>query len=417
MALAALLVLIGACSKEEVQQKTANATQKVKEVTGFAAPIGERDDPRQREQQRFDEQWRNLRSFRAQQAQRAAAQKAGQAQQQRRAQSPAATNIKFVTGVKETFTGLTAPAINAAPVSVPITGDVSGPSVVKTQVYLDRIHFSVGVIDGRWGRNSAIAVWWYQRARDLEPTGTVDEATFRSIAGEAGAGDVIVARQLTGEDVKGPFVKLPEDIYDKAKLDCLCYESLSEKLGESFHSSVDFLKMLNPGVDLDQLKAGDTINVPNVRQVVAKGVQPDITRIVVSIKGNTLDAFNAAGELVFHGPTTLGNKYDPSPSEATEVARIAEDPWFHYQPKLFAEVDDSKPEANLQPGPNSPVGVIWTALKKPHFGIHGTSDPDSIGYASSHGCVRLTNWDALEVGRRVTPGVPVEFLDTRAEKD
>ena len=96
---------------------------------------------------------------------------------------------------------------------------------------------------------------------------------------------------------------------------------------------------------------------------------------------------------------------------------MAEDPWFHYQPKLFHEVDDDEPEANLKPGPNSPVGVIWTALKKPHFGIHGTSDPDSIGYASSHGCVRLTNWDALEVGRRVAPGVPVEFLDTRAEKE
>jgi len=423
MTLAAALVVV-ACSREEVREKTADARQKVAEVTGFAAPLGQRDDPKQREQQRFDEQWRNLRSFREQQAQQAARQvteaqkQAQQAQMQaQQAQMQAPADIKFVTGAKETFTNLDPQAIDAMPVAVPITGDVSGPSVVKTQVYLDRLHFSVGVLDGRWGRNSAIATWWYQRSRDLEPTGAVDEATFRRLAGEAGAVPAIVVHPLTEDDVKGPFITMPEDVYDKAKLDCLCYETLTEKLAEKFHSSAEFLAILNPGVELNSLTAGQSINVPNVREQTPKGGQRDIARIVVSIQGNTLDAFNAAGELVFHGPTTLGNKYDPSPREITQVARVAEAPRYHYQPKLFAEVHDSEPEANLQPGPNSPVGVIWTALKKPHFGIHGTADPDSIGYASSHGCVRLTNWDALEVGRRVAPGVPVEFLDTRAEKD
>ena len=96
------------------------------------------------------------------------------------------------------------------------------------------------------------------------------------------------------------------------------------------------------------------------------------------------------------------------------MKKITFDPHFHYQPKLFHEVPDSEPEANLSPGPNSPVGVVWVALTKPHFGIHGTASPDSIGYASSHGCVRLTNWDANDVARRLKPGVKIEFVDTRA---
>jgi lipoprotein-anchoring transpeptidase ErfK/SrfK len=202
-------------------------------------------------------------------------------------------------------------------------------------------------------------------------------------------------------------------MYEKAELDCLCYESLKEKLAERFHTSIDFLDRLNQGVRFSDLQAGDPIWVPNVRPPVEQD-RPDIARIVVSIRGNTFNAFDASGNLIFHAPTTLGSKYDPSPNETVEVTKVTHDPWFHYQPKLFHEVPDDEPEAHLHPGPNSPVGVVWIALSKPHFGIHGTSDPDSIGYASSHGCVRLTNWDAQEVAHRVRAGVQVEFLDTRS---
>jgi lipoprotein-anchoring transpeptidase ErfK/SrfK len=165
-------------------------------------------------------------------------------------------------------------------------------------------------------------------------------------------------------------------------------------------------------VKLSSVGEGQSLNVPNVRPPVTAD-NPDIARVVVSIAGNTFNAYDAAGNLIFHAPTTLGSKYDPSPQETTTVKKVVHDPHFHYQPKLFHEVPDSDPEANLNPGPNSPVGVVWIALTKPHFGIHGTGDPDSIGYASSHGCVRLTNWDAAEVGHRIREGVAVEFVDTR----
>ncbi|HVS32887.1 MAG TPA: L,D-transpeptidase, partial [Thermoanaerobaculia bacterium] len=322
---------------------------------------------------------------------------------------------RFVTGAKETLQGLTPAAINNAPVSVPIRGDVAGPSVLKTQVYLDRANFSVGVVDGRWGKNSSIALWWYQRTQGLEATGAVDQETFRSLAASAGGVPAVTTHQLTADDVKGPFVTVPEDVYEKAKLDCLCYESLAEKLAERFHTTVDFLALVNPERNLSQVAAGETLNVPNVRAAVTSD-RPDIARVVVSIAGSTFNAFDSSGNLILHAPTTLGSKYDPSPRETTTVKAIAHDPHFHYQPTLFHEVPDSDPEANLNPGPNSPVGVVWIALSKPHFGIHGTADPESIGYASSHGCVRLTNWDAKEVAHRISPNVEVEFVDTRAKQ-
>lgn len=411
--IAIALVAAVACSKAEVKEKTQNATAKVQEkvadaIDDVATPFGGKDDstPQAREQQRLDERWRELQSFRAEQARKQ------EAARQKAAEEARKVNIQFVTGVKESFKNLDANTINSAPVSIPVQGDISGPSVLKTQVYLDRLNFSVGALDGRWGRNSGISLWWYQRSRGLPATGAADEQTFRALAAEAGGAPAVVSHQLTDDDVKGPFVSIPEDVYEKEKLSCLCYESLKEKLAEEFHTTTDFLELLNPGKSLSSVSAGETINVPNVRTAVTDK-RGDIARVVISIAGNTFNAFDSAGNLLFHAPTTLGSKYDPSPNEETSVVKVVEDPHFHYQPTLFHEVPDSDPEAHLKPGPNSPVGVVWIALSKPHFGIHGTSDPDSIGYASSHGCVRLTNWDARDVAHRIAPNVPVQFVDTR----
>jgi lipoprotein-anchoring transpeptidase ErfK/SrfK len=366
-------------------------------------PLGPKDDPAAREKERFDENWRRLHTFRTVQLG-----PHGPA-------PPPAVNVTFAQNGKESFKGLDPNGINGAPVVVPIKGDMAGPSVLKTQVYLDRLDFSVGALDGRWGRNSAIALWWYQRSRGIQSAdpGALDEATFRSLASAAAGVPALVQYTLTDDDLKGPFVSVPEDVYEKAQLDCLCYESLKEKLSEKFHTTMDFLDQLNDGVSFSDLKPGDRIWAPNVRAWVTED-RPDFARVVISIRGNTFNAFDAAGNLIFHAPTTLGSKYDPSPNETTTVQKVVHDPHFHYQPTLFAEVPDEEPEANLNPGPNSPVGVVWIALSKPHFGVHGTSDPDSIGYASSHGCVRLTNWDAREVAHRIREGVPVEFLDTRS---
>ena len=408
MVSAAIFAVALACSredanqaKESVQNTATSVAQKVDDAVDIAVPFGGTDDPAAREKERFDEGWRNV--FQ-------------NVNVQRGPQAPAPeVKVTFAPNGKESFKDFkTAEAINNAPVVVPIKGDVAGPSVLKTQVYLDRQGFSVGALDGRWGRNSAIALWWFQRSRGIEAAepGALDEATFRALATGGGGVPALMQHSLTEEDLKGPFVTVPEDMYDKAKLDCLCYESVKEKIAERFHTTEEFLEQLNGDVKFGSLKAGDRVWVPNVRPPMTQD-RPDVARVVVSIRGNTFNAFDAAGNLIFHAPTTLGSKYDPSPNETVEVKKVVHDPHFHYQPKLFAEVPDDEPEANLNPGPNSPVGVVWVALTKPHFGIHGTSTPDTIGYASSHGCVRLTNWDAQEIARRLQPGVKVEFLDTR----
>ncbi len=427
--LVVIAMVMAGCSREQSSDASGEhknviekVASKVDETFDISTPIGKPDDPasiaaarQQREKERFNQQFRQLQSFRAQQAAKA---QAAQAAQTATTPSPAAplapSPFQFVTGVKQKFKGLDANGINAAPVSLPISGDVGGPSVLRTQVYLDRNHFSVGSLDGRWGRNSAITVWWWQRSHGMEPTGDVDEATFRSIAQAAGNVPVVISYRLTADDVKGPFVSIPSSPYEKAKLDCLCYESLREKLSEHFHSTEDFLELLNPGVKFSDLQEGSSINVPNVRPAMTADAK-DIARVIISIAGNSYNAFDGAGNVIFHAPTTLGAGYDPSPDETVKVTRIAPLPQFHYNPKLYHEVADSEPDAQLKPGPNSPVGLVWMALSKPHYGMHGNPDPDSIGYASSHGCVRLTNWDAVEVSHRISEGVEVSFVDSSRE--
>jgi lipoprotein-anchoring transpeptidase ErfK/SrfK len=399
-----ILILIAISCSRPIEK----VTTKVKEVAGdISAPLGRADDAAAREKERFDQQWRELLSFRAKQAE---AQRQQQAAAAAAAQPPA--NFRFVTGVKEKLKGLTPDAINNAPVNIPITGDVSGPSVLRAQVYLDRIHFSVGAIDGRWGRNSAITVWFYQRARGMQATGDLDEQTFRRLAAEAAYSPVVVTHALTPDDVKGPFQPVPDSPYEKAKLSYLGYETLREKLAERFHSAQDFLELLNPDVKFSELQAGATINVPNVREPLTTD-QHDIAKIVISISGNALNGYDVNSNLVFHAPSTVGAGYDPSPTETLHIVKIYPNPSFHYDPTLYHEVPDSEPDAHLPPGPNTPVGVVWMALSKEHYGIHGTPDPESIGYASSHGCIRLTNWDAEELEHRVSPGVEVSFVDTR----
>jgi lipoprotein-anchoring transpeptidase ErfK/SrfK len=410
---AVILLMAVGCSRQETKTAVVNAKASTKKVVhrvtdAITTPYdNKKDDAAAREKERFDSQYRQLESFRQQQqAQQAAAAAA-------EAAKPPAT-FRFVTGQKESFKNLDVNAINSAPVNVPLTGDVKGPSVLRAQVYLDRIHYSVATVDGRWGRNSAIAIWWFQRARGFEPTGDLDQQTFAKLAQEAAYAPVVKRYAVTADDLKGPFVHIPDGVYEKANLKCLCYESVKEELSEKFHVDQDFLDVLNPDVKFGDLQEGTVIIVPNVRDPLTQD-QKDFAKVVISIAGNSFNAWDARGNLVFHAPTTLGAGYDPSPSETVHVVKITRDPHFHYDPTLYHEVPDSDPDAMLPPGPNSPVGIVWIALSKEHYGVHGNPEPESIGYSSSHGCVRLTNWDADEVSHRVSEGTEISFVDTRSK--
>jgi lipoprotein-anchoring transpeptidase ErfK/SrfK len=337
---------------------------------------------------------------------------------------------------------------------LPIAPDGGGPTALRAQILLDRARFSPGAIDGNWGQNTAKAVFWFQDAHGLPPTGEVDRATWDALARRAGgAAEPLRRLRITAEDLRGPFIDLPEDVYARAELDCLCYESPLEMLAEHSHSTPELLRQLNPQVDFDRLQAGQEVWVPNVTEVPlvqlaqnsqaappASGQQPGqqpnqparpaaqgqpgagtsgpgqgaapVAALVISKRGSYVHALNGQGRLLFHFPSTLGSRYDPSPDEGDyKVTGVHPRPDFHYQPKLFADVPDTKKDVFLPPGPNSPVGLVWMQLSKPNNGIHGTAVPETIGYASSHGCVRLTNWDAVYLSERIPNGVPVRFVE------
>ncbi|MBW3656575.1 MAG: L,D-transpeptidase family protein, partial [Gemmatimonadetes bacterium] len=268
-----------------------------------------------------------------------------------------------------------------------------------------------GMMDGYWGHNTQTAVQFFQSREGLPASGVVDSATYVHLVRVAGDSQTVVPQVLTADDVAGPFMRMPEDIYAQARLSCSCFESLSEKLTERFHTRVEVLRKLNPGVVLDSLAAGDTLYVPSVRPADARA-PGEIRQLVVSGAGKYVQALDANGRILYHFSATLGSTFDPSPQGDFTVTSIHENPWWHYQPKLLAHVPDDRPNARIPPGPNSAVGRVWMSLSAPHYGIHGTRSPETIGYAQSAGCVRLTNWDALFLSKRLAPGTPVTFSDT-----
>lgn len=80
-------------------------------------------------------------------------------------------------------------------------------------------------------------------------------------------------------------------------------------------------------------------------------------------------------------------------------------PWY----KATVGEDKDKQVFMLPPGPNNPVGVVWMGLSKPSYGIHGSPVPEGISRQGSHGCIRLTNWDVLEVYANIENGATVEL--------
>lgn len=313
----------------------------------------------------------------------------------------------------ESWDEISMQSVNSGPIMLPLHGDVAGPSVLRVQVLLDRALFSPGVIDGRWGSNTEKAVYWLQEREGLVASGRIDERTWQRLQQLAGQPHQLVyEHDLTQDDVAGPFVDLPEEYYDRRDMDCQCYESLAEKLAEKFHTTEALLQQLNPDVDLNTIRAGRSLKVPAiVERSSAPAGGGAVARIVISDGGRHLHALDADSRILYHFPATLGSAYSPSPTGSYRITAIAEDPTWHYQPELLEGVDDDEPDAVLPPGPNNAVGVVWMQLSEPHFGIHGTSAPETIGYATSNGCVRLTNWDAAFLAARVEAGTPVEFRD------
>ncbi len=321
---------------------------------------------------------------------------------------------------------------------------LSPEQTLKLQVLLDRAHFSPGEIDGQMGENTVKAFLAFKRENGLPPDEQVTTAAWQKLA-EAGRSsgdathskplaaiaaakpddasskeegpartnasdasqDAVIQVPISEADLRGPFARhIPKALKAQARLRRLSYRNPDEELGERYHASPALLRALNPG---GRFRQGQQIWVPNIHRSSAEG---RLVRIVADKRFATVQASGESGRTLAIYPATIGSEEKPTPAGRTEVVRVARNPWYTYDPRLvhFKEVK-TRTKFKIAPGPNNPVGLVWIELAKKGYGIHGTPDPGQVSKTSSHGCVRLTNWDALELAGLVERGIPVEFTD------
>jgi len=281
----------------------------------------------------------------------------------------------------------------------------ASPIVLKAQVLLDRAGASPGVIDAYAGGNVAKAVAAVETVLGLAADGILDRQVWDALGGDS-APPVLVQYAITPEDLAYPFLPaVPSDYALQADLPGLNYTSPQEMFGERFHMNVKLLAALNPQADFR--RAGTTIWVAAIE---GQPVAGKIARIEADKARRQLRAYDAGNRLIVAYPATIGSSDNPSPSGEHVVEGVAPDPVYYYDPKNFVQ-GQNLGQLELPPGPNNPVGSVWIDLSEPSYGIHGTPEPALIDKTGSHGCVRLTNWDAEELAGLVEPGVRVSFIE------
>lgn len=298
--------------------------------------------------------------------------------------------------------------------------------MLPAQLAVDRLGFSPGVLDGKNGASMKLALTGFQKANGLEESGTLDEPTKAALAKANVRAPTRRIRIPAAFARQKFFPDFPDDAAEQADLPALSYRNLMEALAERFHTTPETLIALN-SVDTP-IGPNQVIIVPNLPDVAlpsaelsargwdktllslgVAGEQPEVKSIVVDKSEGWLRTLDSDGQITGQFPVTTGSSRDPLPIGNWTIKGVARNPEFHYNPKLFWDVSDSEDKQLLPPGPNGPVGVVWIDLSKPHYGIHGTGEPSTIGRAESHGCVRLTNWDAARLAGMVKPGTKVVF--------
>lgn len=292
--------------------------------------------------------------------------------------------------------------------------------VARLQILLDCAGFSPGEIDDYWGMNTQKALAVFQYSRGLPISIEPNDETWEAL----GASDraLLAVYTITAQDAKGPFIDIPSDYMEKAKLPALRYSSVREAIAEKFHVRQQYLKELNPDAEFVE---GEQIIVPNVLDFRCVGTRYLVNKyfkkasdkplpgagevkLAVSAKGSDVMVWEK-DKIIFYAPMTYGRERDPLPVGKRKVSGINWNPHYSYNPKLFWDAAPHHKPAMLAPGPNNPVGLVWIAVNQRHVGLHGTPDPSSIGYTESHGCIRLTNWDAVRLASLVRAGTEVIF--------
>ena len=276
--------------------------------------------------------------------------------------------------------------------------NVNSATTLKLQALLDWNHASPGPIDGGWGMNAKKALKNFQAMHGLPQDGRMSAEVWQRLNEKIPANQpVLVGYTLTQEDIKGPYQPTPSGSEAKSKMKGLYYQDVQEMLAERFHMDIRYLKKLNAD---KKFTVGETITVFNP----GAPLNEKITHLVAKKADNILYAYNG-DRLIATYPTTVGSSDTPSPTGTFSIVNRVKNPWY----RASSGEGKDKKVFMLPPGPNGPVGVVWMGLSKPSYGIHGSPVPEGISRQASHGCVRLTNWDVLEVYANVDTGTKVDL--------
>lgn len=333
---------------------------------------------------------------------------------------------------------------------------VSQDDAVRIQIFLDAHDFGPGKIDGNYGGFTLKAWQYYQRAQGETPKDAFDVK-----APPLASSDPLYTNYTVNAEDLGSIAPIPAKLDEQSKLKAMPYTNLSELLGERYHTAVKFLAHLNPGKNIDQLKEGDQVSVPNVAkpfllsEVMAQrqaqldrykeasdkaetakkpagskttkaqsgstpksdnsdpsfppgSTAPDASKLMIHI--SVADAYlevHDGDKIVAGFPITPGSTAIPSPKGEWMIASKTLLPVFRWDKSMLMTGKRSNDFHVIQPGPNNPVGIGWIALNKEGIGLHGTNDPETIGRAASHGCIRLANWDEFKLFGMVRKGEKV----------
>jgi lipoprotein-anchoring transpeptidase ErfK/SrfK len=305
---------------------------------------------------------------------------------------------------------LTPDTVNAAEpgAKTALSNEKPTPLGIRLQVLLDRAHFSPGEIDGTFGENAKKALRAYAEAQHLPASDKLTDDIWATL--KADTRTVLTNYAVTDKDVAGPFLeKLPAKMEDMKDIPRMGYTSAREALAEKFHMSEALLAALNPGQRFDRAGASlVVVDTGKSGETTAKAARVEVDKNRQAVK-----LFDRSNALIGFYPATVGSKEKPSPTGTLKVISVSHNPTYGYNPDYGFKGVRSKKPFEIQPGPNNPAGTVWIELSAESYGIHGTPSPGKVSKAESHGCVRLTNWDAERVADRVSKGTPVAFVDDR----